>query len=109
MRYTHRDISRPFEVPFGSWLIPTIGSLLCVLLMKGITEATGYRFLVWTAIGQIIYFSYGFWHSKRRKLMKCDSVASNIDLVLTVTNTMEQNTNNESESISTSENAESSA
>ncbi|CAF4961975.1 unnamed protein product [Rotaria sp. Silwood1] len=109
MRYTHRDISRPFEVPFGSWLIPTIGSLLCMLLMKGITEATGYRFLVWTAIGQIIYFSYGFWHSKRRKLMKCDSVASNIDLVLTVTNTMEQNTNNESESISTSENAESSA
>ena len=25
-----------------------------------------YRFLIWTAIGQIFYFSYGFWHSKRR-------------------------------------------
>ncbi|CAF4096831.1 unnamed protein product, partial [Rotaria sordida] len=70
MRYTHRDIARPFEVPFGSWLIPSVGSLLCILLMKGITKTTGFRFLVWTALGQIIYFSYGFWHSKQRKLGK---------------------------------------
>ncbi|CAF3413645.1 unnamed protein product [Rotaria sp. Silwood1] len=109
MRYTHKDMQRVFRVPFGSWLIPIIGSLLCILLMKGITKPTCYRFLVWTAIGQIIYFSYGFWHSKRRKLMKCGSVASNIDLVPTVTNAMEPYTNNESESDLASVNTESAA
>ncbi|CAF0960448.1 unnamed protein product [Rotaria sordida] len=66
MRYTHGDMPRPFKVPFGSWLIPTIGSLLCILPMIGITKGTGFRFLVWTALGQIIYFSYGFWHSRQR-------------------------------------------
>ncbi|CAF0989522.1 unnamed protein product [Rotaria sp. Silwood1] len=109
MRYTHKDMQRVFRVPFGSWLIPIIGSLLCILLMKGITKPTCYRFLVWTAIGQIIYFSYGFWHSKRRKLLKCGSVASNIDLVPTVTNAMEPYTNNESESDLASVNTESAA
>ncbi|CAF5114205.1 unnamed protein product, partial [Rotaria sp. Silwood1] len=34
MRYTHKDMQRVFRVPFGSWLIPIIGSLLCILLMK---------------------------------------------------------------------------
>ncbi|CAF0746562.1 unnamed protein product [Rotaria sp. Silwood1] len=65
MRYTHRNVPRTFKVPFDRWLLPTVGSLLCILLMTGVTKATGFRFLVWTAIGQIIYFSYGFWHSKR--------------------------------------------
>ncbi|CAF3420054.1 unnamed protein product [Rotaria sp. Silwood1] len=90
MRYTHRDISRTFQVPFGSWLIPIIGSLLCILLMKGITQPTGYRFLVWTAIGQIIYFSYGFWHSKQRKSIRSKSNLSRIELQPTVTSVTEQ-------------------
>ncbi len=67
MRRTHPDVPRPFQVPCGSWLLPTLGSLLCILLMAGVTKATGIRFLVLTGIGQIIYFSYGFRHSKRRK------------------------------------------
>ncbi|CAF4526069.1 unnamed protein product, partial [Rotaria sp. Silwood1] len=75
MRYSHRHMQRVFQVPFGSWLIPTVGSLLCILLMKGITKPTGYRFLVWTAIGQIIYFSYGFWHSKQRISIKSEFFA----------------------------------
>ncbi|CAF3385466.1 unnamed protein product [Rotaria sp. Silwood1] len=79
MRYSHRHMQRVFQVPFGSWLIPTVGSLLCILLMKGITKPTGYRFLVWTAIGQIIYFSYGFWHSKQRISIKSEFFASTIE------------------------------
>ncbi|CAF3355013.1 unnamed protein product [Rotaria sp. Silwood2] len=90
MRYTHRDMQRPFQVPFGSWLIPTIGTLLCILLMKGITKATGFRFLVWIALGQIIYFSYGFWHSKQRKLLRNESNLSTIDLVPTISSAREQ-------------------
>jgi hypothetical protein len=67
MRYTHRNEIRNFPVPFGAWLIPVVGSLLCILMMTGISNATGYRFLAWTALGQIFYFSYGFWHSKQRR------------------------------------------
>ncbi|CAF3347124.1 unnamed protein product [Rotaria sp. Silwood2] len=107
MRYTHGDMQRIFQVPFGSWLIPTIGSLLCILLMSGITKSTGFRFLVWTALGQIIYFSYGFWHSKRRKLIKSASITSSAELLPTVTNATEQYTQNGLESDLASENSES--
>ncbi|CAF1933632.1 unnamed protein product [Rotaria magnacalcarata] len=55
---------RGFKVPCGKWLIPTVGSLLCVLLLKGISKATGFRFLAWTLLGQVIYFLHGFWHSR---------------------------------------------
>ncbi|CAF3413685.1 unnamed protein product [Rotaria sp. Silwood1] len=107
MRYTHRDISRTFQMPLGSWLILIIGSLLCILLMKGITKSTGYRFLVWTATGQIIYFSYGFWHSKRRKLIRNESNASRIALRPTVAIVIEEYTNNGFESDLASVNTES--
>ena len=67
MRYTHRNEIRNFPIPFGAWLIPVVGSLLCILMMKGISNATGFRFLAWTALGQFFYLSYGFWHSKQRR------------------------------------------
>ena len=67
MRYTHQDMPRTFRVPFGPCLIPIVGSLLCILLMKDTSKEAGLGLLVWTAIGQIVYFSYGFWHSKRRR------------------------------------------
>lgn len=66
MHYTHADVVRTFKVPFGPWLIPVLGSLLCILLMKGIEKYVGFGFLIWTGIGQIFYFSYGYRHSRRR-------------------------------------------
>ncbi|CAF4452051.1 unnamed protein product [Rotaria sp. Silwood2] len=109
MRYSHRDMPRTFEVPFGSWLIPTIGSLLCILLMKSVTKTTGYRFLVWTALGQIIYFSYGFWHSKRRNLMQSEFIANTIGLVPVAESITEKCTQNGSGSDLVSKNTESEA
>ncbi|CAF0958515.1 unnamed protein product [Rotaria sordida] len=107
MRYTHKHIPRIFKVPFGSWLIPTIGSLLCILLMKGITKGTGFRFLVWTALGQIIYFSYGFWYSKGRKLIKSASITSAVEILPRVATASEQYTQNGVELDLASENTES--
>ncbi|CAF0960486.1 unnamed protein product [Rotaria sordida] len=104
---THGDMQRPFKVPFGSWLIPTIGSLLCILLMKSITKTTGFRFLVWTALGQIIYFSYGFWHSKQRKLIKSASITSTVEILPRVAIVSEQYTQNGVELDLASENTES--
>ena len=61
---------RPFRVPLGSWFVPTLGSLLCILLIINTSKVTAYRFLVWTGIGQIIYFAYGFRHSKGRSRLE---------------------------------------
>lgn len=97
MRYREKDMQRTFRVPFGAWLIPISGSLLCILLLIGTSAATGCRFLVWTALGQIIYFSYGFWHSKQRDSTKCNPTISTVCLVTTIESTMEGFQQNESE------------
>ena len=84
MHYTHRDMPRTFKVPFGPWLIPVLGSLLCILLMKGIEKYVGFGFLIWTGIGQIIYFSYGYRYSKRRlDIQRVESIQSTNTLLPT--------------------------
>ncbi|CAF4936940.1 unnamed protein product, partial [Rotaria sp. Silwood2] len=65
--------------------------------MTSVTKATVYRFLVWTAIGQVLYFSYGFWYSKRRKLFRNESNLNRIELLPTISNAMEQHIQNEVE------------
>jgi APA family basic amino acid/polyamine antiporter len=72
MRFTHKEVPRGFRVPFGPWVIPPIGAMLCLLLMITSSKETGIRLAVWMAVGQVIYFSYGFWHSKLRTLKPMD-------------------------------------
>jgi amino acid transporter len=81
MYFTHEDFPRAFQVPFRPWLVPVLGILLCIVLLINITKGAAIRFGVWMAIGHIIYFSYGFWHSKGRLLKRQDSYASNIIIV----------------------------
>jgi amino acid transporter len=100
MRYTHEDIPRSFRVPFGPWLVPIVGILLCILLLINTSGGTAIRFGIWMAIGHIIYFSYGFWHSKARLQKQEDSCASMNKLVPTEVFVMSyaSKTNLESES-----------
>ncbi len=81
MRYTHEDIPRSFQVPLGPWLIPFVGILLCILLLIGTTKGTAIRFGIWMGIGHIVYFSYGFWHSKARLHKRQNSFISMTELV----------------------------
>src|ERR1700735_417983 len=67
MRY-HRG----FRIPLGPLVIPPIGALLCLLLMITSSKETGIRLVLWLGIGQIIYFTYGFWHSKLRYPQQID-------------------------------------
>jgi APA family basic amino acid/polyamine antiporter len=76
MYFTHEDMPRSFRVPFGPWLVPILGILLCILLLINTTGGTAIRFVIWLAIGHIIYFSYGFWHSKARSWKRQDSGVS---------------------------------
>ena len=38
--------------------------LLCLYLMLNLTGGTWVRFLVWMAIGLVVYFAYGRHHSR---------------------------------------------
>jgi hypothetical protein len=66
MRFTHKEVPRGFRVAFGPWFIPPLGALFYILLMVTSSKETGIRLAVWMGIGQVIYFTYGFWHSKLR-------------------------------------------
>ena len=45
-------------------LIPVLGVLTCGYLMTELGWTNWYRFLIWLAIGLVIYFFYSFSHSK---------------------------------------------
>lgn len=80
MRFTHKEVPRGFRVPFGPWIIPPIGALLCLLLIITSSKETGIRLVVWMGIGQVIYFTYGYWHSKLRFSKQIDSTMAMANL-----------------------------
>jgi len=65
LRKTRPDLHRPFRTPFVP-LIPLLGALICLVQMLALPLDTWLRLFVWMAIGLIIYFSYGIYHSKQR-------------------------------------------
>ncbi|MBL8205085.1 MAG: amino acid permease [Blastocatellia bacterium] len=48
-------------------LIPVLGMLTCGYLMTELGWTNWYRFLIWLAIGLVIYFLYSYQHSKLHK------------------------------------------
>jgi APA family basic amino acid/polyamine antiporter len=66
LRKTNPDVPRPFKVPFGP-VFPVLGIALCLLLMFSLKPENWYRLIIWLALGFVIYFAYGFRHSKLRK------------------------------------------
>ncbi len=65
LRRTKPDMERPFRTPFVP-VVPAIGVLLCLYLMKDLPGTTWIRFLVWMIIGLVIYAAYGYKHSRLR-------------------------------------------
>jgi APA family basic amino acid/polyamine antiporter len=63
LRRAQPDRPRPFRVP-GAPLTPLLGIFFCFILMVSLPVLTWLRFFVWLAAGLIIYFFYGFAHSK---------------------------------------------
>lgn len=65
LRYLEPERHRPFRVPFV-WPVTLLGALACVYTMAGLPWTAWERFGLWLALGLLIYFGYGFGHSRLR-------------------------------------------
>ncbi|MFZ5594039.1 MAG: amino acid permease [Pseudomonadota bacterium] len=66
LRRTQPDLKRPFRTPFMPWT-PILAILFCTYLIASLGAVTWWRFIIWTAIGVMIYFAYS---RKRSHLAK---------------------------------------
>lgn len=63
LRFTDPHRNRPFKCPLGVTL-PIIGIVGCIFVMTGLPLMTWVVTAGWFVLGMILYFSYGFHHSK---------------------------------------------
>lgn len=66
LRVKEPDRPRPFKVPFV-WLLAPLGIAACLFVMVGLPASAWVRFGWWLAAGIVLYFAYGYRHSKLRK------------------------------------------
>jgi APA family basic amino acid/polyamine antiporter len=65
LRWKDPTRPRPFRVPFVP-IFPIVGVLFCFALMLSLPLETWGRFVIWLAVGLLIYFLYSVRHSKLR-------------------------------------------
>ena len=69
LRRTRADLPRAFRVPAVS-VVAGLAVLLCLYLMLNLTGGTWVRFLVWMALGLVVYFGYSRSHSRLATRMR---------------------------------------
>lgn len=63
LRRRRPDLPRAFRTPFLP-VVATLAVIMCVYLMLNLTGETWERFLIWMALGFVVYFAYGRRHSR---------------------------------------------
>ena len=63
LRRTRPDLPRGFRTPIAP-VVATVSVLMCLYLMLNLTGDTWIRFLVWMALGVVVYAVYGRRHSR---------------------------------------------
>jgi len=65
LRYRDPSRLRPFRVPMV-WVVSLAGAAACLYTMQGLPTQAWERFAIWLVIGGVIYFAYGYRHSRLR-------------------------------------------
>ena len=63
LRRTRPDLPRAFRVPAAGF-VAVASVLMCLWLMLNLVGETWIRFVIWMAIGLVVYFLYGRSHSR---------------------------------------------
>jgi APA family basic amino acid/polyamine antiporter len=75
LRRTRPDLPRAFRVP-GAPIVPLVSAGLCLFLMAHLQAATWIAFVVWLAIGMVIYFAYARRNALLHKHGNADAAPS---------------------------------
>lgn len=65
LRFTQPNLHRPFKTPWTPW-VPLLGTIFTLIVMVSMPAVTWMQFVIWMAIGCLIYYFYGRKHSKVR-------------------------------------------
>ncbi|MBM6402526.1 amino acid permease [Phycicoccus sonneratiae] len=63
LRSRRPDLERAFRVPFSP-VLPVLAALISLYLMVNLSVETWLRFIIWMALGFVIYFTYGVRRSR---------------------------------------------
>jgi basic amino acid/polyamine antiporter, APA family len=66
LRRTDPDRPRPFRVA-ALPVVSVVGAAACIYIMLGLPRHAWERFGIWLVIGLVIYFAYGYSHSRLRR------------------------------------------
>jgi len=66
LRFTDKDRVRPFRTPL-LFVVAPASIIGCLVLFLSLDSKSKGLFAVWTVIGLIFYFCYGFWNSNVRR------------------------------------------
>jgi amino acid transporter len=62
LRVRNPEAHRPFRCP-GVWVVAPLGVVVNLTMALFLAVDSWLRLVIWMAIGFVIYFSYGLWHS----------------------------------------------
>jgi APA family basic amino acid/polyamine antiporter len=74
LRRTRPDLERPFRTPLVPW-VPVLCIIACLGLILALPTVTHLRFVIWLAVGLVIYFVYGAKNARATTgsaLMACE-------------------------------------
>ena len=64
LRRTDPERPRPFRAPWVP-VVPILGILTCLALMRGLPGDTWLRLAAWLGLGLVLYFAYGRRRARR--------------------------------------------